>query len=97
MRQIPKSLKGLTMYIEMNIKVDGNTYKIEKLEKWFGYWEFHRLISPANPSGLNRDLWEYMGSSTSPDFAGELSKIIGEYSGAGSGELFTLVELETIK
>ena len=81
------------MYIEMNIKVGENSYRISKLEKWYGFWEFHRLISPANRSGLNKDLWEYMGSSTSRDLAGELSKIIGEYSGAGSGEIFTLVQL----
>ena len=76
------------MYIEMNIKVGDNSYRITKLEKWYSYWEFYKVLD------TRRNLCEYMGSSTSPDFAGELSKIIGEYSGAGSGEIFTLVELE---
>lgn len=69
------------MYIEMNIKVGNETYQITKLAKFFGYWEFRRLLSPANPSGLNKDLWEYVGSCSSDDIAGELSKILGEFSG----------------
>tara|TARA_R110000868_G_scaffold53637_4_gene168057 strand:- start:244 stop:486 length:243 start_codon:yes stop_codon:yes gene_type:complete len=79
------------MYIQIDIKVGGNTYRISKLEQWLGYWEFYKVTDTS------RNLCEYMGSSTSPDFAGELSKIIGEYSGAGSGELFTLVEPEGVK
>lgn len=79
------------MYIEMTIKMGPDTFRINKLEKWFGYWEFYKVTDTS------RNLCEYMGSSNSPDFAGELSKIIGEYSGAGSGELFTLVEPEGVK
>ncbi len=84
MRQIPKSLKGLQMYIEMNIKVGDNSYRISKLEQWFGYWEFYKVTD------TDRNLCEYMGSSTSPDFAGELFKLIGEYSGGGQHNSYPL-------
>lgn len=80
------------MYIEIDIKVGGNTYKIEKLQKFFGYWEFRRLISPALESGLNQDIWEYMGSCVSANITGELSKLLGEFAGSENttSEIYTL-------
>ena len=69
----------------MNIKVDGNTYRISKLEKYFGHWEFYKVTD------TDRNLCEYMGSCISSQIGGELSKLLGEFTGEGNGEMRTLL------
>ena len=70
----------------MNIKVGDNSYRISKLEKYFGFWEFHKVTD------TDRNLCEYMGSCKSAYLVDELSKILGEFSGSNdtTAEIFTL-------
>ena len=73
------------MYIEMNIKVGEQSYRISKLDKYFGNWEFYKVTD------TDRNLCEYMGSCISSQIGGELSKLLGKFIGEGNGEMQTLL------